>query len=86
MSKYKLVFSENARKDLKRLGKLTQQRIAKKLLFYAEQDDPLTHARQLVHSKIGSYRFRIGHFRIVFDIEGRNLSIVSVKHRKDAYR
>lgn len=85
MRKYQLIFSKNANKDLQKLDKLTKQRIAKKLLFYVKQDDPLIHARPLIHSKIGSYRFRVGHYRIVFDVKDNNLEVVSIKHRKDVY-
>lgn len=86
MAKYKLVFSENSKKDIKKLDKVTRQRIAKKLQFYGEQHNPLAHSRQLVHPKIGSHRFRVGHYRIVFDVDGQNINIISVKHRKDVYR
>jgi len=79
-------FSENAKKDIVKLDKTTQQRIAKKLQYYLQQDDSLIYARKLVHSKIGSYRFRVGHFRIVFDINGVNLNVLSIQHRKDVYR
>lgn len=86
MAKYKYVFSANAQKEFKKLDLTTKKRIAKKLSFYLEQKDPLVHVRPLVDSKIGSYRFRVGHYRIVFDFEDYNLNIVSVKHRKDVYR
>lgn len=81
-----MVFTGISKKDLDKLDNTTRQRIAKKLTFFLEQEDPLSHARQLVHSNIGSYRFRVGHYRIVFDVEGDTLQVVSVKHRKDVYR
>lgn len=86
MSRYKLIFAASAKKDIDKLDKVTRGRIAKKLRFFLEQDDPLVHARQLVHSSIGSYRFRIGHYRVVFDVQGDDLEIISIKHRRDVYR
>ena len=86
MPKYQLVFSEKAKKDLKKLDKITRQRIAKKLLFILEQKDPLTHSRPLIHSNIGNHRFRVGHYRIVFDIKGDNIEVSNIKHRKDVYK
>jgi mRNA interferase RelE/StbE len=80
------VFAGSSKKDLDKLDNTTRQRIAKKLIFFLEQEDPLSYARQLVHSNIGSYRFRVGHYRIVFDVDGDTLQVVSVKHRKDVYK
>ncbi len=86
MPKYRLVFSHSAQKNLKSLDNETRKRIGKKLLFFIEQDDPLVQARQLIHSKIGSYRYRVGHYRIVFDVHHNDIEVVSIKHRKDIYR
>jgi mRNA interferase RelE/StbE len=84
--KYRLAFSASARKDIGKLDPITRKRIAKKLLYFLEQDDPLAYSRQLVHSNIGNYRFRVGHYRVVFDINGHDLEVISVKHRKDVYK
>ncbi len=81
-----MVFAGSSKKDLNKLDHTTRQRIAKKLTFFLEQEDPLSYARQLVHSNIGSYRFRVGHYRIVLDIYGSTLQVISIKHRKDVYR
>ena len=86
MTKYRIVFAGSSKKDLDKLDTTTRQRIAKKLTFFLEQKDTLSYARQLVHSNIGTYRFRIGHYRIVFDVNGDILQVVSIKHRKDVYR
>lgn len=86
MPKYTIVFSHSAQKDLKKLDNETRKRIGMKLLFYLEQPDPLAPARQLIHSSIGGYRFRIGHYRVVFDINNNKIEVVSVKHRKDVYK
>ncbi len=86
MSTYRLVFSRSAKKDIDEIDRINRQRIAKKLLYFLEQDDPLTYARRLVHLSIGSYRFRVGHYRIVFDVNGHDIEVTSVKHRKDVYR
>lgn len=86
MTHYRMVFAGSSKKDIDKLDQVTRQRIANKLQYFLEQEDPLVYARQLVHSKIGSYRFRIGHYRVVFDIEGDTLQVLSIKHRKDAYR
>ncbi|HEX4774141.1 MAG TPA: type II toxin-antitoxin system RelE/ParE family toxin [Candidatus Saccharimonadales bacterium] len=86
MSRYRMVFAGTSKKDIDKLDRVTRQRVAKKLQYFLDQDDTLSYARQLVHSNIGSYRFRVGHYRIVFDVDGDTIQVVSVKHRKDVYR
>ncbi len=86
MSRYCYRFSKSAAKDISKIDAITRGRIARKLEFYLAQPDLLAHARTLVDSSIGSYRFRIGHFRIVFDLEKDALIIHNVKHRKDVYK
>jgi mRNA interferase RelE/StbE len=86
VSKYRIVFARSSKKDLGKLDRVVRQRIAQKLQYFLEQEDPLIYARQLVHSNIGTYRFRIGHYRIVFDVDGDTIQVVSVKHRGEVYR
>ena len=86
MARYRMVFADSSKRDIDKLDRVTRQRIAKKLQYFLAQEDPVTYARQLVHSNIGSFRFRVGHYRIVFDIEGEIIRVLSVKHRKDIYR
>jgi mRNA interferase RelE/StbE len=35
---------------------------------------------------LGAYRFRIGDYRVVFDLEGDEIVILRVGHRRDIYR
>ncbi|TAH33734.1 type II toxin-antitoxin system RelE/ParE family toxin [Candidatus Saccharibacteria bacterium] len=86
VGRYRIVFAGSSKKDIAKLDQVTRQRIARKLQYFLEQDDPLSYARQLVHSAIGSYRFRVGHYRIVFDIDDDTIQVVSVKHRGEVYR
>jgi mRNA interferase RelE/StbE len=86
MSSYRIVFAGNSKKDLDKLDRVVRQRIAKKLQYFLEQDDPLVYARQLVHSSIGGYRFRIGHYRVIFDLDCYTIQVLSVKHRGEVYR
>jgi mRNA interferase RelE/StbE len=55
-----------------------------KLKEYAE--DPLRYARKLIDPRIGTYRFRIGEYRAIFDIDEENILILRIGHRKSIYR
>ena len=59
-------------------------RIGKTLLRY--QEDPVRYAERITDPKLGSYRFRIGDYRVIFDLEGKDIVILRVGHRRDIYR
>lgn len=79
-------FKASALKQLKKLSKDTHVRIIKKLDFFSSHDDPIEFAESLVRSELGSYRFRIGDYRVIFDLEDGAIVILLVGHRRDIYR
>ena len=71
--------------DLKKLEPLMQVRILRaietKLL-----KDPFQHSRKLAaKSGPGRGRFRVGDYRMRFDMEGRLLIFYRVRHRREVY-
>ena len=67
--KYGLVYTRRAERDIKKLEPKIRDRIGKTLLRYIE--DPLRYGERLSDPILGEYRFRIGNYRVVFDIEGQ---------------
>jgi mRNA interferase RelE/StbE len=85
--KYKVALKPSADKDLKRLPINIQKRIAKKLNYFLQQKEPLDYAVPLIgNGKVGDYRFRIGDYRIIFDLAGNSITILMIEHRRDVYR
>ena len=82
--KYRLVYTQCAIRDIDALDTVVKQRIGKTLLRY--ELDPLGHAEPLKQSELGSYRFRIGDYRVVFDLDGDQIVILRVGHRREIYR
>lgn len=82
--KYRLVYTHRAIKDIRRLEPAVKKRIGKTLLRYEE--DPLKYAVRLTESKLGTYRFRIGDYRAIFDLEGVEIVVLRVGHRRDIYK
>ena len=80
---YNFLFTRRALKDLEKLDEATQQRLLEKIRDYAQE--PLKYARKLTSPKIGTYRFRIGDYRVIFDIEDDNIVILRLGHRKKIY-
>jgi mRNA interferase RelE/StbE len=87
--KYKLLLTKKAKDDLFVLEKEDQKRTVKKLRFYISSDNPLNYAKKLKDSRLGTYRFRIGDYRVIFDTDKQGniivLLILRIKHRKDVY-
>lgn len=82
---YKYSFTPQALKLFKKLPKNVQKRIIKKLDFYCKET-PLKFAYPLTDWRIGSYRFRVGTYRVIFDLEEKNLIILAVGDRKEIYK
>lgn len=79
-------FTRTSLKRFKKLHKDIQIRIIEKLDFFCAQDDPVDFAESLTRSDLGQYRFRIGDYRVSFDVENEILVILDIDHRKDIYR
>lgn len=78
-------YSQQFLNDLKKLDPPIQRRIVdaikKKLLR-----DPFQYGKKLVGKQgPGRWRFRVGDYRIRFDIEGRILLFYRVRHRREIY-
>ena len=86
---YSVNYSENAIRDLKKLDLPIARRIAEKILFFSEQENPLAFAKPLRNLGAGRYRFRIGDYRAIFQNDSKRklkiLLILRIKHRKDIY-
>ena len=81
-----IIFSERARKEWSRLEPTVQKQLQKKIAFYIESGQPLKFAEKLQDPALGEYRFRIGDYRIVFDLEGNTIFVLRVGHRKEIYK
>ena len=79
-------FTKTSLKGFKKLSKDVQVRIIGKLDYFCSQEDPINFAEPLTRSNLGEYRFRIGDYRVSFDLEDEILVIHDVDHRKDIYR
>jgi mRNA interferase RelE/StbE len=81
---YRLVYTQRAVRDIDRLDVGAKKRIGATLLRF--KDNPLQHAERLTDPELGGYRFRIGDYRVVFDVEGNDIVVLRVGHRKEIYR
>lgn len=84
---FQVKFKASTQKRFLKLAPDIQRRVIAKLEFYLAQSNPLVFAEVLTNTKIGRYRFRVGTYRVVFDLTEENtITILDVDHRKDIYR
>jgi mRNA interferase RelE/StbE len=82
----KINYTKSAIADLVSLPKEVQKRIAQKMKFYAKAQNPIRFAERLTDFKDAEFRFRIGEYRILFDVVGNSIFVLKIKHRKDIYK
>ena len=87
---YSLFYTKRAQNDLSNLDSHIAKRILDKINFLVAQPNPILFAKKLTNSSIGQFRFRVGDYRVVFDLDNKGIVIIlvilTIKHRREAYR
>lgn len=89
MKVYQVAFERNAQKKLKKMDPqqawIIMAWIKKNLVG---TDDPRRHGKGLVANHSGEWRYRIGDYRLIADIQGETITILilEVDHRRDNYK
>lgn len=81
--KYKLVITRRFTKDFRKLDFQVQERILKALEKLEE--NPWL-GEKVFAQQTGTYRYRVGDYRIRYDISGEEIVLLKVRHRKEVYR
>lgn len=79
----KVILSERAEKELKKLPKLDQIAIARSLRQLQEKTN--TYKEERLRGFRDIFRIRIGHYRIVYRKTEEKVFIVLIGNRKDIY-
>lgn len=85
---YKVVFSKDALKQLKKLDKSVAALIVGWIRKNLENClDPRSHGKGLTANRSGQWRYRVGDYRILADINDTEITIlvISIGHRRDIY-
>lgn len=81
---YNLVYTRRAEKDIRKLDPAVKRHVGAAILKLI--NSPLEYSERLTDTKIGQYRFRIGDYRVIFDIEGKDVVVLRVGHRREIYK
>jgi len=85
MAEYKIFFKESVEKDFRSIPKKDLQKIVRRIKTLAKEPRPSGHEKLTGQER---YRVRQGHYRIIYSVHDKELTIwvVKVGHRKDVYR
>ena len=83
MPRYSLVIARRFRQDLRRLDAQMHRRVLE--VLERLQEDP-AQGQRLTNVTIGQWRIRVGDYRIRYDIEGEQILLYRVRHRREIYR
>jgi len=76
MKKFTIIYSPKAYGELKNLDKNIALRITDKIEIYVYKTaNPFEHAKALVGIMSGLYRYRVGDYRVIFELEWRLASV-----------
>ncbi len=86
--KYKVIFTERAKKQLSKLDR----HIALLIIGWIEKNiegtqNPRQHGKSLVGDKSGQWRYRIGDYRIICEIQDEKIIVLvlEIGHRREIY-
>ncbi len=86
---YHLETTKRFDKEFKKLDRYTQKMLKSWLMENIEgTDNPRKHGKDLVGNKKGFWRYRIGDYRIITEIQDERVVVLalSVGHRREVYR
>jgi mRNA interferase RelE/StbE len=80
-------FNSKAQKDFKKLDKTTKSRIDKFITELETLENPRSRGKALVGNLSSLWRYRIGDYRLLCEIQDNNLIILvlTIGHRKSIY-
>ena len=87
--KYRVEFTEKAKRDLKKLDKSTAALILGWIRKNLEGcENPRMHGKALTANHRGKWRYRIGDYRLLAKIEDDTITILvlNVGHRREIYK
>lgn len=85
---YHVEFTNEAKKTLKKLDRHTAMLITAWIRKNLEGcSDPRQHGKGLTANRSGQWRYRVGDYRLIAEIEDEKVTILilTVGHRKDIY-
>ena len=82
----RVVLTKHASRALRSLSANTERRIRSKLDQLALDEAGLRNMIKALKGGSGALRLRIGDWRVIYSVEGDDLIVLRIAHRREAYR
>lgn len=79
---YEILVTQKAEDDLKKFDPVVKKRIKKGLIKLSSS--PQFFGKRMVGSK--NFRFRIGSYRVIYELHGKKTVILRIGHRREIYK
>lgn len=85
---WRIDFTSRADKAMRKPGEGIAARVLDKLVEISQLEDPRSEGKALTGNLAGVWRYRVGDYRILCDIDNGRLVVlvVDVAHRREVYR
>lgn len=86
--KYKVEYTDRARKAIRKLDPSVRKTIKEWIdSNLVDCEDPRRHGKGLTSNRSGQWRYRVGNYRILAEIEDAKLTIlvIEIGHRRNVY-
>jgi mRNA interferase RelE/StbE len=85
MDEYDVIFQKSAAKEFRDFAVDTKRKIA--LVIDKLKENPRSRQVRKLSNQEGLYRIRVGHYRIIYEVDDRNrlIRVTRIRHRKDVY-
>jgi len=80
----KIEWAKDALDDLQKIDKPVVKRILKKISWFSQHFDDIT-PEPLSGELVGTFKLRIGDWRVIYTIENDVITIQAVGHRREVY-
>jgi mRNA interferase RelE/StbE len=80
---FTLSWEERALQDLENLDLFLRKRIVKKIEQFIESESFHQIKKMMGYEKL--YRLRVGDYRVIFELDSENVTILKIGHRKNIY-
>jgi len=81
--KYEVEFKPRTIKDLRKIEKAYHKKIITRI---SELANNLSGNVKRLTNFTPEYRLHVGNYRVLFEIEGKEIVIYRIRHRREAYR
>ena len=85
---WRIEIDKDVQREMKKLDKQVAKRITAELREVSQLDDPRSMGKGLTGNLAGLWRYRVGDYRIICDIEDGVflILVVDVAHRREVYK